>query len=185
MMILGNNYGGLIIKVKTGDIKSYIEDLKKKWNSYHPDGAFGYQFLDENFASLYAAEQSTGQIFTSFTIIAILIASLGLFGLAAFVTEQRTKEIGIRKVLGASIRQILFLLTKDFLYLVGAAFVLSIPVSWWAMNKWLQDFAYRININVWVFLLSGIAAVCIALLTISFRAIRASVANPVSSLKAE
>jgi putative ABC transport system permease protein len=185
MMMLGKNYGGLIIKLKTGDIKSYIDDLKKKWNVYHPAGAFTYQFLDENFASLYAAEQRTGQIFSSFTIIAILIASLGLFGLAAFVTEQRTKEIGIRKVLGASIRQLLVLVTKDFLYLVGAAFVLSIPFTWWAMNSWLQDFAYRIKINVWVFPLSGLTAVFIAILTISFRAIKASVANPVSSLKTE
>ena len=185
MMLLGKNYGGLIIKIKTGDIKLYTEDLKKKWNSYHPDGALTYQFLDENFASLYAAEQSTGRIFTSFTIIAILIASLGLFGLAAFVTEQRTKEIGIRKVLGASVRQLLILVTKDFLYLVGVAFILSIPFTWWAMNSWLQDFAYRIKINVWVFPLSGMAAVVIALLTISFRAIKASVANPVVSLKTE
>src|SRR5579863_3731718 len=185
MMMLGKNYGGLIIKLKTGDIKSYIDDLKKKWNSYHPEGAFNYQFLDENFASLYAAEQRTGQIFSSFTIIAILIASLGLFGLAAFVTEQRTKEIGIRKVLGASVRQLLVLVTKDFLYLVGTAFVLSIPFTWWAMSSWLQDFAYRIKINMWVFPLSGLTAVFIALLTISFRAIKASVANPVTSLKTE
>ena len=185
MMMLGNNYGGLIIKLRAGDTKLYIDDLKKKWTSFHPEGAFNYQFLDENFASLYAAEQRTGQIFSSFTIIAILIASLGLFGLAAFVTEQRTKEIGIRKVLGASISQLLVLVTKDFLYLVGAAFVLSIPFTWWAMNNWLQEFAYRININVWVFPLSGLAAVFIALLTISFRAIKASVANPVASLKTE
>ena len=185
MMLLGKNYGGLIIKLKTGDIKSYIDDLKIKWNSYHPDGSFTYQFLDENFASLYAAEQSTGQIFTSFTIIAILIASLGLFGLAAFVTEQRTKEIGIRKVLGASVKQLLILVTRDFLYLVGAAFILSIPFTWWAMNSWLQDFAYRIKINMWVFPLSGMTAVVIALFTISFRAIKASVANPVASLKTE
>ena len=183
MMLLGNNDGGLIIKLKTGDIKSYIGDLTNKWNSYHPDGALTYQFLDENFASLYAAEQSTSQIFTSFTILAIVIASLGLFGLAAFVTEQRTREIGIRKVLGASIRQLLVLVTKDFLYLVGLAFVLSIPFTWWAMNSWLNDFAYRIKIEIWVFPLSGLAAICIALLTISFRAVKASVANPVDSLK--
>jgi putative ABC transport system permease protein len=185
MMLLGKNYGGLIIKLKTGDIKLYIDDLKRKWNSFHPDGAFTYQFLDENFASLYAAEQSTGQIFTSFTIVAILIASLGLFGLAAFVTEQRTKEIGIRKVLGASVRQLLILVTKDFLYLVGAAFILSIPLSWWVMNDWLQYFAYRIKINMWVFPIAGMSAVLIALLTISFRAIKASMANPVTSLKTE
>jgi putative ABC transport system permease protein len=185
MMMLGKNYGGLIIKLKTRDIKLYIDDLKNKWNSFHPEGAFTYQFLDENFASMYAAEQSTGRIFSSFTIIAILIASLGLFGLVTFVTEQRTKEIGIRKVLGASVRQLLILVTKDFLYLIAAAFILSIPFTWWAMNSWLQDFAYRIKINVWVFPLSGMTALMIALLTISFRAIKASVANPVVSLKTE
>ena len=185
MMMLGRNYGGLIIKIKATNVKEYIDDLKEKWDSFHPDGTFSYTFLDEKFASLYAAEQSTGQIFTSFTFIAILIASLGLFGLAAFITEQRTREIGIRKVLGASVKQLLLLVSKDFLLLVGIAFLLSIPITWWAMNSWLQDFAYRIKINAWVFPLAGIVAVLIALLTISFQAIKASVANPVNSLRSE
>ena len=185
MMMLGNNYGGLIIKVKTENIKGFITDLKKQWGSFHPDGPIEYNFLDEKFSLLYAAEQSTGQIFSSFTIIAILIACLGLFGLAAFITEQRTKEIGIRKVLGASIRQLLLLVSRDFLILVGIAFIISIPVTWWAMHHWLQDYAYRIKINPWIFLLSGLVAVFIALLTISFQAIKSAIANPVSSLRSE
>jgi putative ABC transport system permease protein len=185
MMMLGKNYGELIIKIKTGDVNEYVVDLKKQWDAFNPNGPFDYHFLDEKFASLYASEKSTGQIFTSFTVIAILIASLGLFGLAAFITEQRTKEIGIRKVLGATVKQLLLLVSKDFLILVGIAFFISIPVTWWAMHSWLQDFAYRIKINIWVFPLSGIVAILIALVTISFQAIKAAIANPVKSLRSE
>jgi putative ABC transport system permease protein len=185
MMMLGNNFGGLIIKIKTENIKGFIAYLKHKWDSYNPGGPFDYTFLDEKFNSLYAAEQSTGQIFTSFTIIAIIIASLGLFGLAAFITEQRTKEIGIRKVLGASVQQLLLLVSREFLLLVGIAFIISVPVTWWTMSSWLQNFAYRIKINAWVFPVAGISAVLIAMLTIGFQAIKASVANPVKSLRSE
>jgi putative ABC transport system permease protein len=185
IMMLGNNYGGLIVKIKTDNVKGFIADLKKQWDSFYPSGALDYTFLDDKFASLYAAELSTGQIFTSFTIIAILIASLGLLGLAAFTTELRTKEIGIRKVLGASVNQLLVLVSRDFLILVSIAFLISVPITWWAMNNWLQDFAYRIKINIWVFPLSGVLVVLIALLTTSFQAIKASVANPVNSLRSE
>ena len=185
MMMLGHNYGSIAVKIKTDNIKGFVADMTKQWAAFHPAGPLNYQFLDEKFASLYSAEQSTGRIFTSFTIIAILIASLGLFGLAAFITEQRTKEIGIRKVLGASVNQLLMLVTKDFLILVGIAFLIAVPVTWWVMSNWLQDFAYRIKINAWVFPLSGLAAVLIALLTISFQAIKASIANPVNSLRSE
>ncbi len=185
IMMLGNNYGGLIVKIKTDNVKGFITDLKKQWDSFNPSGALDYTFLDDKFASLYAAELSTGQIFTSFTIIAIMIASLGLFGLAAFTTELRTKEIGIRKVLGATVNQLLILVSRDFLILVAIAFLISVPITWWVMNNWLQDFAYRIKINIWVFPLSGVLAVLIALLTTSFQAIKASIANPVKSLRSE
>ncbi len=185
MMMLGRNDGGIILKIKTDNVKGFLDDMKKQWDAFQPAGPLNYQFLDEKFASLYSAEQSTGQLFTSFTVIAILIASLGLFGLAAFITEQRTKEIGIRKVLGASVSQLLLLVSKDFLILVGIAFLIAVPVTWWAMNSWLQDFAYRIQISAWVFPLAGLAAVLIALLTISFQAIKASIANPVDSLRSE
>ncbi len=118
-------------------------------------------------------------------MLAIIIASLGLFGLSAFVIEQRTKEIGIRKVLGASVQNVLLLVSKEFLLLVGIAFLISVPVTWWAMNTWLQDFAYRIHISAWVFAIAGISAILIALLTISFQAIKAAIANPVKSLRTE
>jgi putative ABC transport system permease protein len=134
---------------------------------------------------MYASEIRTQQIFSAFAVIAILIASLGLFGLSAFVIEQRTKEIGIRKVLGASVQSVLLLVSKEFISLVGIAFIISIPVTWWAMHKWLQDFAYRINISWWIFATAGILAIFIAALTVSFQAIKAAVANPVKSLRTE
>jgi len=185
MMLLGGNFGGLIIKIKTTDVKGFLSDLKKQWDSFNPAGPLEYNFLDEQFAALYASEIRTQQIFSAFAVLAIIIAGLGLFGLSAFVIEQRTKEIGIRKVLGASVQNVLLLVSKEFLLLVGIAFIISVPVTWWAMNMWLQDFAYRINISVWVFAIAGFAAVLIALLTISFQAIKAAIANPVKSLRTE
>lgn len=185
MMMLGNNYGGLVIKINTGDVKGFLTDLKKQWDSFNPEGPLNYTFLDDNFAKLYASEIRTQKIFSAFALIAIIIASLGLFGLSAFVIEQRTKEIGIRKVLGASIQNVLLLVSKDFLMLVGIAFIISVPVTWWAMHNWLQDFAYRINIHWWVFVLAGIIAILISLLTISFQAVKAAIANPVESLRSE
>lgn len=185
MMMLGNNYGGLVVKINTADVKGFLSDLKKEWNSFNPEGALDYTFLDDNFAKLYASEIRTQQIFSAFAIIAIIIASLGLFGLSAFVIEQRTKEIGIRKVLGASVQNVLLLVSKDFLLLVGIAFLISVPVTWWAMHNWLQDFAYRVNIQWWVFLLAGSIAILISAFTISFQAIKAALANPVKSLRTE
>lgn len=185
MMLLGSNYGGLIIKINTADVKGFLADLKKDWNSFNPEGPISYNFLDENFAKLYASEIRTQKIFSAFAILAIIIASLGLFGLSAFVIEQRTKEIGIRKVLGASVQSVLLLVSKEFLLLVGIAFLISIPVTWWAMHTWLQDFAYRINISVWSFAIAGVIALLIAVLTVSFQAMKAARANPVKSLRSE
>ncbi|HYM94569.1 MAG TPA: FtsX-like permease family protein, partial [Chitinophagaceae bacterium] len=173
------------LKINTGDVKGLLADLKKKWDAFTPAGPLSYIFLDENFAKLYVSELRTQQIFSSFAIIAIIIASLGLFGLSAFVIEQRTKEIGIRKVLGASVQNVLLLVSKDFLLLVCIAFIISVPVTWWAMHRWLQDFAYRINISWWIFIIAGLLAFLIALMTISFQAIKAAIANPVKSLKTE
>ncbi|HXR84409.1 MAG TPA: ABC transporter permease [Hanamia sp.] len=185
MMMLGGNYGGLIIKIKTTDVKGFLADLNKQWRAFNPAGPLEYNFLDEQFAKLYASEQHTQKIFTAFAVLAIIIASLGLFGLSAFVIEQRTKEIGIRKVLGASVQNVLLLVSKEFLVLVGIAFLISVPVTWFAMHKWLQDFAYRIHISIWIFGLTGIAVLLIALITISFQAIKAAIANPVKSLRSE
>jgi putative ABC transport system permease protein len=185
MMVLGNNYGGLVVKINTSDVKGFLSDLKKQWDSYNPEGALDYTFLDDNFAKLYASEIRTQKIFSAFALIAIIIAGLGLFGLSAFVIEQRTKEIGIRKVLGASVQNVLLLVSKDFLLLVGIAFLISVPVTWWAMHNWLQDFAYRINIKWWVFILAGLVAILISIVTISFQAVKAAITNPVKSLRSE
>jgi len=185
MMMLGRNFGGLIIKINTRDVKGFLADLKKQWNSFNPAGPLEYNFLDEKFAALYASEQRTKQIFSAFAVLAIIIASLGLFGLSAFVIEQRAREIGIRKVLGASVQQVLLLVSKEFLLLVGIAFIISVPVTWWAMHEWLKDFAYRINIGTGVFVAAGLSAILIAFFTISFQAIKAAIANPVKSLRTE
>ena len=185
MMMLGRNFGGLIIKINTRDVKGFLADLKKQWNSFNPAGPLEYNFLDEKFAALYASEQRTKQIFSAFAVLAIIIASLGLFGLSAFVIEQRAREIGIRKVLGASVQQVLLLVSKEFLLLVGIAFIISVPVTWWAMHEWLKDFAYRINIGTGVFVAAGLSAILIAFFTISFQAIKAAITNPVKSLRTE
>jgi putative ABC transport system permease protein len=185
LMMLGGNLGGLIVKMKTTDVKGFLAGLKKQWDSFNPEGPLGYTFLDDNFAKLYESEQRTQQIFSVFAALAIIIASLGLFGLSAFIIEQRTKEIGIRKVLGASVQNVLLLVSKEFLLLVGIAFIISIPVAWWAMHSWLQDFEYRIHISWWIFAIAGIVAILIALITISFQAIKAAIANPVKSLRTE
>ncbi len=177
--------GSLVVKLSTTDFHSSIQQIEKIWNKYSPDRPFQYSFLDETFAKLYQAEKRFEKIFFSITVLAIIIACLGLFGLAAFVTEQRVKEIGIRKVLGASVSGITTLLSKDFLKLVLIAVIISSPVVWFVMNKWLQDFAYRISIEWWVFLIAGMVALVIAFATISFQAIKAAIANPVKSLRTE
>jgi putative ABC transport system permease protein len=185
MLLLGKNSGGVLVKVNTADLSGFLADVKQLWKSFDAKGPFGYYFLDDRFANLYESEKKTGRLFTAFTVVAILIAALGLFGLAAYMVEQRTREIGIRKVLGASVRSVLVLVSKEFLMLVGISFLLSVPVSWWAMNEWLKEFAYRAPVSWWIFPLAGIAAFFIAILTISFQATRAATANPVNSLKNE
>ncbi len=150
-----------------------------------PGQPFSYSFMDEDFNRLYTTEQRTGRIFITFAILAILIASLGLFGLITFASEQRVKEIGIRKVLGADVRSIVAMISKDFVKLVLIALIFAFPLAWWAMNKWLEDFAYRVNIGWWVFALAGSVALLIALITVSFRAVKAALANPVKSLRTE
>ena len=146
---------------------------------------FSYRFLDDSFDQMYRTEQRTGKLAMAFAILAILIACMGLFGLATYAAEQRIKEIGIRKVLGASVNNIVEMLSKDFLVLVLISSIIAFPLAWWAMHSWLQDFAYRISISWWVFLLAGAIALFIALATISFQAIKAAVANPVKSLRTE
>jgi putative ABC transport system permease protein len=141
--------------------------------------------MDEAFDNMYRVEQRTGKLGLTLAIIAIVIACLGLFGLATYTAEQRIKEIGVRKVLGATITDVVSMLSKDFMLLVLIASALAIPIAWWAMNKWLQDFAYRVTIGWWVFVGAGVIALLIALITVSSQAIRAAVTNPVKSLRTE
>jgi len=185
MLAAAKNAGTIIAKINTKDVHHLINDIKNHWNNYTTGAPFSYSFLDEQFASLYSAEEHTGQIFTSFSIIAIIIASLGLFGLVAYMVRQRVKEIGIRKVLGASAGNITVMLSKEFLQLILIAALIAFPVTWYTMNKWLQDFAYRITIQWWVFVLAGSIALLVAAVTISFQSIKAALANPVNSLRSE
>jgi putative ABC transport system permease protein len=185
MLLPVYRHGAIILRVKTTNVSGLLSDIKRQWDDYKASGPFSYYFVDEQFASLYSAEQRTGKIFTSFAVIAVIIASLGLFGLAAFMIKLRVREIGIRKVLGASSGTITGMLSVEFLRLVLIAIVISFPVTWFAMNKWLQDFAYRINMQWWVFIIAGGVALMIAFITISFQAVKAAIANPVKSLRSE
>ncbi|MFD1145192.1 ABC transporter permease [Larkinella insperata] len=185
MMLLGYNSGAIQVKVKVDDAAGVIASMRQKWAAFNPPAPFTYTFLDERFEALYASEQKTGSLFTVFAGISIVIACLGLFGLATFTAEQRTKEIGVRKVMGASSASIVLLLSKDFLKLVLVAVLIAFPVAGWTMHRWLQDFAYRIDLSWWIFALAALLAVGIALLTVSFQSIKAALMNPVKSLRSE
>jgi len=180
-----NSYNVMSIKIDGNNIKSAIGTLENTWHKYLPETPFDYTFLDEKFAQLYNSEQQQGTLFTIFSCIAIFIACLGLFGLSAFTITQRVKEIGVRKVLGASVPQIVAELSKDFLKLVLIAAVIALPIAWYYMNSWLLDFAFRINIAWWVLFMAGILALIIAFVTISFQSIKAALSNPVKSLRSE
>ncbi|HXB29047.1 MAG TPA: ABC transporter permease [Puia sp.] len=185
VMVLNNNIENLIVKTNTSDIAGLLSTMKKNWNDLKGEVPFSYTFLDDRFNKSYESEQKIGLILSIFAGVTIFVACLGLLGLATFTAEQRTKEIGIRKVLGASIANIVSLLSIDFIKLVFIAFIIATPVAWYMMNKWLQDFAYKTNISGWIFLLVAVLAVAITIITVSFRAIRAAVVNPVDSLRAE
>ncbi|MEO7292985.1 MAG: FtsX-like permease family protein, partial [Ginsengibacter sp.] len=173
------------IKIGTANIQGTIAAIEKVWNAHFSSDPFSYVFLDELFDQQYKADQKFGKIFGLFSLLAIIIACFGLLGLSAYNVLQRTKEIGIRKVLGASLQNVLYILSKDFLILVLVSFFLAIPIAYWIMYNWLQDFAYRISIQWWVFGIAGLAALLIALLTISFQALKAALSNPVKSLRTE
>ena len=184
-MVLGNNSGSVIVKAKTKDMTGLLALAKGQWSAFKPDEPFRYSFLDQSYQATYEAELKTGRILGLFAGLTIFVACLGLFGLATFTAEQRTKEIGVRKVLGASVTSILALLSRDFLKPVLIAIVVASPIAWYAMNWWLQDFAYKTNIDWWVFALAGLLAVGIAILTVSFRSVKAALMNPVQSLRSE
>jgi putative ABC transport system permease protein len=180
-----NPESGLIFKVRTGDVSGLLTTMKQQWEKFNVEEPFTYSFMDELYNKTYQAEEKTGKILNIFTSLTILVACLGLFGLAIYTTEQRTKEIGIRKVLGASVLQVTNMLSKDFVKLVLIACVIAFPLSYWAMSNWLQDFAYRITISWWIFALAALIALFIALATVSFQAVKAALANPVKSLRSE
>jgi putative ABC transport system permease protein len=185
VLILSEDRGEVALRVHTGRLTQLVAQVEEEWKKIAPGAPFSYSFMDDDFNAIYKSEQRMGGISLSFSLLAIFIACLGLFGLAAYAAEQRTREIGIRKVLGATIGGIISLLSRDFLRLVIVSALIAFPFAWWAMHHWLLDFAYRVDIGWGVFALAAVLSVGIALLTVSFQAVRAAVANPVKSLRSE
>ncbi|GGA96315.1 ABC transporter permease [Puia dinghuensis] len=185
IMNLADNRGSLSIRFQGGVIPALVQEVEAGWRRIANGAPFSYTFLDNDFNNIYKSESQTGRLFVTFAVFAILIACLGLFGLVTYAAEQRMKEIGIRKVLGANVGGIVALLSRDFLQLVGIAAIIAFPVAWWAMNQWLRSFAYRTGISWWIFAAAAAAAILIALVTVSFQTIRAALANPVKSLRSE
>lgn len=184
-LILGEYTDALAVKIKAGDYSNTISSIENIWKKMAPGQPFNHYFMEDSFNDTYQSEQRLGSIFITFTLLSILIACLGLFGLAAFNAQKRSKEIGIRKVLGASVSQITYKLSIDFLKLVGISLIVSFPLAWYAMNKWLEDFVYRIEIGWGVFALAIFLAVTVSILTVSFQSIKAAIVNPIKSLKTE
>jgi len=178
-------YNTVTLRLKTDDLTGTMKDIESVWKNSSTENPFKYAFLEDDFNGMYKSEQNMRAVLSVFTFLSVLVACLGLFGLAAFTIKQRFKEIGIRKVLGASISGIVGLLSKDFLKLVFISIVISCPIAWYAAHKWLQDFAYKVEISWWLFLISGITALAIAFTTVCFQALRAASANPVKSLRTE
>ena len=176
----------LSIRVHTSDLTALMSKIENRWKELSPNQQFAYSFMDADFNATYHTEQRVGTLFVSFSTLAIVIACLGLFGLAAYAAEQRTKEIGIRKVLGASVSGIVGMLSIDFIKLVIISILIASPLAWLFMNKWfLQDFAYRVDFHWWILVIAGFVAVLIAFVTISSQAIKAALTNPVKSLRSE
>lgn len=175
----------MYVRIQPAKVTEALAYIQSVYRTFDPSATLDFHFLDENFSKQYKAEQKQGEVLLTFTLLAVLIACLGLFGLAAFAAEQRTKEIGVRKVLGASVLSIVTMLSKDFLKLVLISIVIASPLAWYAMNQWLQGFAYKADITWWIFALSGLLAIIIALLTVSFQSVKAALMNPVKSLRSE
>ncbi|HSR18042.1 MAG TPA: FtsX-like permease family protein, partial [Ignavibacteriaceae bacterium] len=179
------NFRMMAVKIRPGNLSGSVKQIQNIYSKFAPGYPFEFQFLDESFDQLYKSEKKEEDIFSVFSILAIFISCLGLFGLASFSTAQRTKEIGIRKVLGATISEIIIMLSKQFIKLVLIANIIACPAAYFIMNSWLEDFAYRTEINFYTFLAAGLIALAIAILTISFQSIKAAIANPVESLRYE
>jgi putative ABC transport system permease protein len=178
-------WGSAGIRIKGDHFKSVVAAIGDAWKRFDPKDEFRLGFLEQSVAAQYKLEETEQKIFTIFSVLAILIACVGLFGLVAYSTIQRRKEISIRKVLGAASGDIILILSRDFLALVVVASLIAFPLAWWGMHRWLQNFAYRVDISWWVFLVAGLAAIFIAFATVSFQAIKAAIANPVKNLRAE
>jgi putative ABC transport system permease protein len=186
VIFLGRDYSrDFMVRINGNDMQATISRLEMVWKQRVPDRPFSYHFLDEDYNKLYLSEQRSSALFGVASALAIMLACLGLFGLAAFTTVQRTKEIGIRRVLGANISSITMLVAKNFLQLVGIAILIASPLAWWAGNKWLQDFAYRIPVQAYVFVATATITILIALCTVGYHAMRAALMNPVKSLRSE
>lgn len=183
--VFGEDVIKVLVRVRAGDMAATLPALRTAWESHVPDHPFTYEFLDETFAAFYTAERQLGKLFATFAMLAVLIACLGLFGLAVYTAETRTKELGIRKVLGASVPGLVYLLSREFLLLIGGAFLLAAPLAYLAMQRWLEDFAHRIDLGLGVFLLAGGGILLLALLTVASQAFRAATADPVRSLRYE
>ncbi len=176
----------ILARIRPNQITAALASIEAKWKEIAPEQHFKFSFLDDNINSQYKSEQQSGQLFAVFSGLAIFVACIGLFALSAYITSLRTKEIGVRKVLGASVSGVVFLLSKDFTRMIVISFLLAVPVAWYVMeNWWLQNFAYRITVSVWIILVSGVAALCIAWLTVSYQSIKAAIKNPVNSLRSE
>jgi ABC-type antimicrobial peptide transport system permease subunit len=173
------------VRIDPGKVKQSIQNIEKIYASFYPDNIFEYKFLDENIARQYAGEQRLSSLTNIFSVIAIFISCLGLYGLISFMAVQRTKEVGVRKVLGATVSDIVMLFYKEFVFLVLIAFVISAPSAWYFMSGWLNGFAYRIDLNLWTFAIAIALSLIIALVTVSFQSIKAAIANPVDSLRNE
>jgi len=179
------SFNNISVKINGGRSKDAIAFIQSVWQKNCPDHPFEYQFLDDHFAEVYRADTQVSKIVGILATLAIIISCLGLFGLATHSAERRVKEVGIRKVLGASVQNITAMLSKDFLKYVFIAAVIALPLAWLSIHKWLQDYAYRVNVSWWIFLAAVLLAMLVAFLTISFQAIKAAIANPVKSLRTE
>jgi ABC-type antimicrobial peptide transport system permease subunit len=180
-----NFYGTANIKLSAKDMNGTLKKVEGIWSEVYPDFVYEQKFLDAKIQKFYTQEAKVSDLFKIFAILAIFLSCLGLYGLASFMAVQKTKEVGIRKVLGASVNNIVFLFSKEFLLLIGIAFVIAAPLAYYFMHGWLQDFVFRVSISWWILALSGLIAVAVAMITISFKAIRAAIANPVESLRSE
>jgi putative ABC transport system permease protein len=183
--LFGQANNQLVIKIESQNPKALISQVESIWQRYLPTQPFHFSFLDADWQALYQSEQVSERIFGVFSLLAIFIACMGLLGLAIYIIQQRTKEIGIRKVLGASVFGITALLSKDFIKLVFIAILLAVPAAWYAMHQWLNNFVYRIDIEWWVFAAASLIAIFIAIATVSFQSVKAALMNPVKSLKSE